>query len=177
MALQRACRSGLASDLCRDAAYSVCADAVRRLMRKYEYWARCRSTAADGPDSHCAGNAKGAAQYETPQKPNTGLDALNVSGNGSTGRSLLPHMNTGKIRGLCSRGVPCENPTALILNPVSKSCPSGSWAKDDYDVFGGSLANAFLTSDLETPNCRAIRDGVIPALKAARTAFNFPSVR
>ena len=26
------------------------------------------------------------------------------------------------------------------------------------------------------PNCRAMRDGVIPALKAARTAFNFPLV-
>lgn len=36
-----------------------------------------------------------------------------------------------------------------------------------------SPASAFRTSDCEIPNCRAIRDGVIPALKAARTAFNF----
>jgi hypothetical protein len=39
-----------------------------------------------------------------------------------------------------------------------------------------SAASAFRTSDCEIPNCRAIRDGVIPALKAARTAFNFPLV-
>ena len=39
-----------------------------------------------------------------------------------------------------------------------------------------SPASAFRTSDCEIPNCRAIRDGVIPALKAARTAFNFPLV-
>jgi hypothetical protein len=37
-------------------------------------------------------------------------------------------------------------------------------------------ASAFRTSDCEIPNCRAIRDGVIPALNAARTAFNFPLV-
>jgi hypothetical protein len=39
-----------------------------------------------------------------------------------------------------------------------------------------SPASAFRTSEWEIPNCRAIRDGVIPALKAARTAFNFPLV-
>ena len=38
-------------------------------------------------------------------------------------------------------------------------------------------ANAFLTSDCEIPNCRAMCDGVIPALKAARTAFSFPDVK
>ena len=32
------------------------------------------------------------------------------------------------------------------------------------------------TSDWEIPNCRAMRDGVMPALKAARTAFSFPDV-
>ena len=37
--------------------------------------------------------------------------------------------------------------------------------------FDGSVANALRTSDWETPNCRAIRDGVIPALKEARIAF------
>jgi hypothetical protein len=39
-----------------------------------------------------------------------------------------------------------------------------------------SPASAFRTSDCESPNCRAIPDGEIPALKAARTAFNFPLV-
>jgi hypothetical protein len=40
-----------------------------------------------------------------------------------------------------------------------------------------SEANAFLTSDCEIPNCRAMRDGVMPALKVARTAFSFPDVK
>ena len=40
--------------------------------------------------------------------------------------------------------------------------------------FDGSLASAFFTSDWEIRNCRAIRDGVKPALKAARIAFSFP---
>jgi len=39
------------------------------------------------------------------------------------------------------------------------------------------FANALRTSDCEIPNCRAILDGVMPALKAARTAFNFPCVK
>src|SRR3982074_1356117 len=39
-----------------------------------------------------------------------------------------------------------------------------------------SIASAFRTSDLDKPNCRAIREGVIPALEAARTAFNCPRV-
>jgi hypothetical protein len=43
--------------------------------------------------------------------------------------------------------------------------------------FAASEANAFLTSDCEIPNCRAMRDGVMPALKAARTAFSFPDVK
>jgi hypothetical protein len=42
--------------------------------------------------------------------------------------------------------------------------------------FDGPLANANFTSDREILNCRAIREGVTPALKAARTAFNFPIV-
>jgi hypothetical protein len=43
--------------------------------------------------------------------------------------------------------------------------------------FAASEANAFLMSDCEIPNCRAIRDGAMPALKAARTAFSFPDVK
>jgi hypothetical protein len=37
--------------------------------------------------------------------------------------------------------------------------------------FGSSVASAFLTFDWEIPNCRAILASVMPALKAARTAF------
>ena len=38
-------------------------------------------------------------------------------------------------------------------------------------------ANALRTSAWETPNDRAIWDGLTPALKAARTAFAFPAVK
>ena len=37
---------------------------------------------------------------------------------------------------------------------------------------GASDANAFRTSDCDKPNCRAIREGVTPALNAERTALN-----
>jgi hypothetical protein len=40
-----------------------------------------------------------------------------------------------------------------------------------------SPASAFRTSDWDKPNCRAICDGLTPALKAARTAFSFPGVK
>ena len=40
-----------------------------------------------------------------------------------------------------------------------------------------SDAKAFRTFDWEIPNCRAIRDGVTPALKAERTAFTLPRVK
>ena len=40
----------------------------------------------------------------------------------------------------------------------------------------GPCASAFLTSDCEIPNCLAIADGLMPALKAARTAFSLPVV-
>ena len=43
--------------------------------------------------------------------------------------------------------------------------------------FAVADANALRTSDCEIPNCRAILAGVTPALKAARTAFNFPCVK
>jgi hypothetical protein len=38
------------------------------------------------------------------------------------------------------------------------------------------VVNALRTSDWETPNCRAIRDGVMPALNEARIAFTCPRV-
>ena len=43
--------------------------------------------------------------------------------------------------------------------------------------FRSSDANAFLTSDWNIPNYRAMREGVTPGLNAARTAFNFPCVK
>ena len=43
--------------------------------------------------------------------------------------------------------------------------------------FRSSDANAFLTFDWEIPNCLAMREGVTPALNAARTAFNLPCVK
>jgi len=58
----------------------------------------------------------------------------------------------------------------------SRSQPVGDRSADlslDHTDF---FANAFRTSDCEIPNCRAIREGVTPALNAARTAFNFPCV-
>src|SRR5262245_30637771 len=40
----------------------------------------------------------------------------------------------------------------------------------------GSDASTFRTSDWEIPNCLAMREGVIPALKVARTALTWPCV-
>jgi hypothetical protein len=56
----------------------------------------------------------------------------------------------------------------------AKSKLRGNPAKEifpRFHLFGSSLASAFLTLDWEIPNCRAILAGVIPALKAERTAF------
>jgi len=39
-----------------------------------------------------------------------------------------------------------------------------------------SDASTLRTSDWEIPNCLAMREGVIPALKAARTALTWPCV-
>src|SRR5262245_12226976 len=39
-----------------------------------------------------------------------------------------------------------------------------------------SDASTLRTSDWEIPNCLAMREGVIPALKAARTALTWPRV-
>ena len=55
--------------------------------------------------------------------------------------------------------------------------PEGRSSAQYSHRFAMSDANALRTSDCEIPNCRAILDGVTPALKAARTAFNFPCVK
>jgi hypothetical protein len=39
-----------------------------------------------------------------------------------------------------------------------------------------SFANTLRTSDWDMPNCRAISDGLMPALNAARTALTCPRV-
>jgi hypothetical protein len=56
--------------------------------------------------------------------------------------------------------------------PLSLTKSTGSKTKSCFQGFGLSDANAFRTFDWEIPNCRAIREGVMPALKAARTAFS-----
>ena len=55
--------------------------------------------------------------------------------------------------------------------------PEGHSSAQYSHRFAMSDANALRTSECEIPNCRAILDGVTPALKAARTAFNFPCVK
>ena len=46
-----------------------------------------------------------------------------------------------------------------------------TWFSPPLHRLGSADANALRTLACEIPNCRAIRDGVIPALNAARTAF------
>jgi hypothetical protein len=43
--------------------------------------------------------------------------------------------------------------------------------------FEASVVSAVRTCDEDKPNCRAMRAGVMPALKAARTAFSCPRVK
>ena len=78
-----------------------------------------------------------------------------------TGRAQCVYMS--KLRRLCWHGV-------RFGLRSSKGCNRGHFRPE------ATPASAFRTSDCEIPNCRAIRDGVTPTLKAARTAFNFPLV-
>jgi hypothetical protein len=51
-------------------------------------------------------------------------------------------------------------------------------ANHDFGLFAeASPTKALRTSEGDRPNCRAILGGETPALKAARTAFNFPCAR
>src|ERR1035437_860034 len=43
----------------------------------------------------------------------------------------IPHPNTGKIRGLCSRGVPCENRSMLKLKPTGLGQANDYEARDE----------------------------------------------
>ena len=59
----------------------------------------------------------------------------------------------------------------------ARGCGNSCQPRHLYPSLDPSFANAFRTSDWDRPNCRAILDGEMPALKAARTAFNFPCVK
>jgi hypothetical protein len=55
----------------------------------------------------------------------------------------------------------------LLLNAFGQSM---------LPLFEASVASGLRTSDWDKPNCRAMRPGVMPTLKAARTAFSCPRV-
>src|SRR5262247_1156126 len=54
--------------------------------------------------------------------------------------------------------------------------PRFLWARYHLPSLRDSDASALRTSDWEIPNCLAMREGVIPALKVARTALTWPCV-
>src|SRR5262249_36231607 len=54
--------------------------------------------------------------------------------------------------------------------------PRFLWARYYLPSLRDSDASTLRTSDWEIPNCLAMREGVIPALKAARTALTWPRV-
>jgi hypothetical protein len=64
--------------------------------------------------------------------------------------------------------------------PTSRDKRTLSWRLAPYQSSASALSplvgDALLTSDCEIPNCRAIAEGLTPALKAARTAFSLPVV-
>ena len=73
-------------------------------------------------------------------------------------------------------------PLAALTNARLLPCPSTLWPSTPASPtitrdYRPSVASAFLTSDCEIPNWRAIAEGLTPALKAARTAFSLPVVR
>jgi hypothetical protein len=61
------------------------------------------------------------------------------------------------------------------LGPPSSSRPFAASTGADHRLHSAE-ARALLTSDGDKPNCRATRDNVTPAMKAARTAFTCPRV-
>ena len=54
--------------------------------------------------------------------------------------------------------------------------PRFLWARYYLPSLRDSDASTLRTSDWEIPNCLAMREGVIPAFKAARTALTWPRV-
>src|SRR5262249_31373729 len=69
-----------------------------------------------------------------------------------------------------------DETTEQRLQPILRGAFSGYRSRFRLLSRGILTRQAFRTSDWEIPNCRAICDGVTPALKAARTAFSFPTV-
>jgi hypothetical protein len=69
-----------------------------------------------------------------------------------------------------------QSPSLFLGKQGSERQPSCEASRIFLDLhrFISSLASAFFTSYWEIRNCRAIRDGVKPALKAARIAFSLP---
>ena len=65
--------------------------------------------------------------------------------------------------------------TITLLGSAADSAHGCSGPHQRPD-FRSSVASTLLTSECEMPNCRAIAEGLTPALKAARTAFSLPVV-
>src|SRR5215472_10447404 len=63
-------------------------------------------------------------------------------------------------------------PTRLFCNRVS--CRARYYLP--FPALRDSNASTLRTSDWEIPNCLAMREGVMPALKVARTALTWPRV-
>jgi hypothetical protein len=80
------------------------------------------------------------------------------------------------FRSLSGCVLPLAMPLASWGRPAAQRC-NGKERFHFELLVDTSLASAFRTSDWDRPNCRAILDGEMPALKAARTAFNFPCVK
>jgi hypothetical protein len=101
-----------------------------------------------------------------------------ISGIDSSARlcPLYPRKRTSAER--LGMSVKCQNRKSVLGRFDERGELSEVHSSAQYSHrFAVSDANALRTSDCEIPNCRAILDGVMPALKAARTAFNFPCVK
>jgi len=82
----------------------------------------------------------------------------------------LIHRFFGTARPHRMRPAPCRMSPRIA---ATIAC-STVWNRDGADLLSmDHSASALRTSDWEIPKCRAIRDGVTPALKAARTALIF----
>jgi hypothetical protein len=89
--------------------------------------------------------------------------------------SALPPERGHRLSALMS--AKCQNRKSVLGRFDERELPEVHSSTQYSHRFAMSDANALRTSDCEIPNCRAILDGVTPALKAARTAFNFPCVK
>src|SRR5262249_25146855 len=72
-------------------------------------------------------------------------------------------------------------PSQTFRQPIARRvCSATGFQQARYYLpfldLRGSDASTLRTSDWEIPNCLAMREGVIPALKVARTALTWPCV-